>query len=546
MMQSNPLAKDGQSSLPIWTWLVPLPFFFIATLISLEAKITTGTSLFYFPLPFALTLTYWWGARVLPAYYINSVACAGLWGLERVELWPLYGLPEVVFVFLSWLFFVKFFSGKVWLPDTKQVIYFLIIGIILPLLIYKLLLELIFVLAGDAPPENYWNLFITTGFGDFISTFCLSIPLLYFFTRFMRDRSLVSVGEEMDDSPSFPLFSVLQWVELVVVTFLVYLVNNLLSFSDYWFLNGILSLYIAMRYGFPATVLVNSFILIITYVLPAASHEGFELSNFLMPSMLKTQLGTALLYVFTIITGRLVSDMRLTEKVLSDQNKDLNQMNKELDRFVYSVSHDLSAPLKSILGLVYISRLTNQQAEHRRQFDLIEKSANKLEHFVSEVLDYSLNKRTEIVVEDIDLKSLAHEVYDNLKFADGFSEVHFDFGDITHESISTDRSRLKIIFQNIFSNAIKFRRNHQQSVVKVSTEVHNESLMISIADNGQGIGREYVPRIFDMFFRGTDRAYGAGLGLYIAQEAAKAINARITVKSEYGEGSVFNVEFIRN
>src|ERR1044071_4257575 len=167
--------------------------------------------------------------------------------------------------------------------------------------------------------------------------------------------------------------------------------------------------------------------------------------------------------------------MRQTEKVLSDQNKDLNQVNKELDRFVYSVSHDLSAPLKSILGLVHISRLTNQQNEHRRQFDLIEKSVNKLEHFVSEVLDYSLNKRTEIVVENIDLKTLAHEVYDNLKFTQGFNEVYFDFGDIKHDEASTDRSRLKIILQNIFSNAIKFRRNHQQSIVKVSTELQDES-----------------------------------------------------------------------
>src|ERR1044071_9891916 len=231
MTHSVPLVKDDQRSLPKWTWVAPLPIFFIGTLISLESKITTGTSLFYFPLPFALTLTYWWGPRVLPAFYINAVACAGLWGLERTELYPLYGLPEVVFVFLSWLFFVKFFSGKVWLPDTQQIVYFLIIGILLPLAIYKLLLELIFVLAGDSPAEDYWNLFITTGFGDFISTFCLSIPLLYYLTRFMRKKSLALAGEG-EILPGFSVLSRWQWLELVVVAVVVYLINNFLSFGD--------------------------------------------------------------------------------------------------------------------------------------------------------------------------------------------------------------------------------------------------------------------------------------------------------------------------
>jgi hypothetical protein len=289
---------------------------------SLQAKITTGTSLFYFPIPFALTMTYWWGPRVLPAFYVNAVACAGLWGLERVELWPLYGIPEVLFVYLSWLFFIKLFPGKVWLPDTKQIVYFLIYGILLPLIIYKLILESIFLLAGDAPSTNYWNLFFTTGFGDFISTFCVSIPLLHFLTKFMNDKGLARLKGNIDPSFRHPIFSRLQWIELIAVAIAAYLINTLLSFSEYWFLNGILSLLVAMRFGFGATVLMNSYILLITYVVPA-THEVFAAGHFLGSNMFKTQLGTALLYVFTIITGRLVSDMRLTEKILNDQNRDL-------------------------------------------------------------------------------------------------------------------------------------------------------------------------------------------------------------------------------
>jgi signal transduction histidine kinase len=545
MLRLPGFSEGKTGPLPLWTWFAPLPISFIGTLLSLEAQVTIGTSLFYFPIPFCLTLIYWWGPRVLPGYYINSVACAGLWGLERVELWPLYGLPETLFVFLSWLFFVKFFSGKIWLPDTKQIVYFLIIGILLPLGIYKLLLEWIFLMSGDVPSINYWNLVITTGFGDFISTFCVSIPLLHFLTRSLYKRGWARLSEKIDVSFDRVLFSKSQWLELIVVAMAVFITNRFLDFSEYWFLSGILSLFVAVRFGFSATVVMNSYILVITYIVPAATQEDFSSTHFLTPAMLKTQLGTALLYVFSIITGRLVSDMRLTEKILNDQNQALSQMNSELDRFVYSVSHDISAPLKSILGLVNISKLTDKTPEHRRQFELIETSAYKLEHFVSEVLDYSRNKRSEVVVEDVNVKTLAQEVYDNLKFMKGFDEMHLDLTGITVESMTTDRRRLQIILQNLFSNAIKFRQSYLQSFIKVITIRDNDLLILSVQDNGQGIERQYMQQIFDMFFRGTDRTHGAGLGLYIAQEAARLVDAEITVASEYGKGSTFTIAFAK-
>jgi signal transduction histidine kinase len=526
--------------LPWWTWVAPLPIFFIGTLISLEAKITTGTSLFYLPLAFGITLTYWWGPRVLPAFYFNASACAGLWGLSRVALWPVYGLPELVFVALSWLLFVKLSSGKVSLPDTKQMVYFLVAGILIPLAVYKFMLESIFMLAGDAPVENYWNLLITTGFGDFISTFCLSLPLLYFLTPLLAKYNLLCRGETTERILPHTLRSKAHGLELFLVAVVASCINVFLDFIDYWFLNGILSLYVAMRFGFGATVLTNSYMLIITYMIPAAIHHGY-LPHFTESQTLKTQLGTALLYVFTIITGRLVSDMRLSEARLNERNNELNQMNSELDRFVYSVSHDLSAPLKSILGLVTISRLTSSEGEHRLHFDLIERSAYKLEAFVAEVLDYSRNRRTEAAHEQVNLKELSREVFQNLQFADGFNEIEFDDAAIQHEWVISDRGRLKMILQNLLSNAIKFRNKDRKSFIRLSTRLADDKLMLSIEDNGEGIKPELTPRIFDMFFRGSHRAEGSGLGLYIAREAAKKIDASLDVSSTHGQGSVFTI-----
>ncbi|HXR82246.1 MAG TPA: hypothetical protein VN763_15065, partial [Saprospiraceae bacterium] len=333
--------KGDEKKLPWWTWVVPLPIFFVGTLISLEAKVSTGTSLFYLPMPFALTLTYWWGLRVLPAFYLNATLCAGMWGLEKVYLWPVYGSPEVIFVFLSWLLFVRVARGNVCLPNTKNVIYFLLLGILVPLLVYKIILEFIFVMAGDAPKDHYWNLVITTGFGDLISTFCISLPLLFTTGNVMTRHGLMLYPDKPEDELE-TRYSLLQWAEILGIGALAYVINFYLSFVDYWFLNGILSLYIAIRFGFTVAILMNSYILIITYFIPAGTQANFSPELFLQSQMLKTQLGTGLLYVFTTITARLVSDMRLSEYQLNKQNKELNLVNTEMDRFVYSVSHDLS------------------------------------------------------------------------------------------------------------------------------------------------------------------------------------------------------------
>ncbi|HEV8512369.1 MAG TPA: ATP-binding protein [Cyclobacteriaceae bacterium] len=536
--------KSSEKKLPWWTWVAPLPIFFLGTLISLEAKISSGTSLFYLPIPFALVLTYWWGPRVLLTFYLNATLCAGLWGLETMILWPVYGSVEVIFAFLSWLLFVRVAKGNVTLPNTRNIIYFLLMGILIPLMVYKIILELVFLLAGDAPSDKYWNLVITTGFGDFISSFCISLPLLFFLGKTVIKRGLTLDVNKIDNELETK-YSFLQLMELLGIGSMAYLINYYLSFVDYWFLNGILSLYIAIRFGFASAILMNSYILIITYFIPAATQENFSPGLFLQSEMLKTQLGTGLLYVFTTITARLVSDMRLSEHRLNKQNKELNLFNSELDRFVYSVSHDLSAPLKSILGLVNISRLTNSETEHRKQFDLIEKSVGKLETFVQEVLDYSRNKRMDVHKDAISLKELCQEVFEDLQFMDGVLELEIDLTGIETTKLISDRVRLKVILRNIISNAIKFRKRNLKAVIKVSSKSLQDRFLLLIEDNGEGIRPEIQPKIFEMFFRGNERSNGSGLGLYIAREAARRIDSEILVKSEFGKGSEFTIVFQR-
>lgn len=543
--EANHIPKSGP--LPWWTWILPLFIFFAGTQISLWSKVTTGSSLFYFPVPFALILTYWWGPRVLIPFYLNAVLCAGFWGLDRIELWPLYGLPEVVFVALSWLIFIKMLKGQCWLPDIRQTIYFLLGGILIPLIIYKFFLELVFVLAGDVAKEKFWHLLVTTSLGDFISIFGISVPILCFFTRRMSSVGLAILAHPAPEKISLvreKLKSGARKLEIFLVAILVGYAGTVLNFGDYWFIYGVISLYIAIRFGFGITVVFNTYILIVTYILPSIFETGFSSAFILDEEKLKTQLGSSLLFVFSAITGRVMSDNEKVERRLSQQNVELEQTNRELDRFVYSVSHDLSAPLKSILGLVNIGRLTKSSEDQLSYLGKIESSVRKLEVFIREVLDYSQNKRLEVVKEQIQLKELCTEILENLKYVEEFGNVLVDLNGLSGLEITNDKTRLKIILNNLLTNAVKYQKRipGHQHLIRVSSLKKSDKVLIDIEDNGEGIHPDVQSKIFNMFFRGHHRSSGSGLGLYIARETAEKIGGSIFVRSEYGKGATFTVE----
>lgn len=552
MYEVDILNEDGNyisknNPLPWWTWVLPLFIFFVGTQISLWSKVTTGSSLFYFPVPFALILTYWWGPRVLLPFYLNAVLCAGFWGLDRIELWPLYALPEALFVFLSWLIFIKLMFGKCWFPDIRQTIYFLICGILIPLIIYKFFLEVIFVLMGDVPKEKFWHLLITTSLGDFISIFGISLPILYFFTRKVSRLGLAFFDFDVPDKISLvgeKLKSSRRIMEIILIAILVGYSSTILNFGDYWFIYGVVSLYVAIRFGFGTTVIFNTYILLVTYILPAVFETGFNNSFILDEEKLKTQLGSALLFVFSTVAGRVMTDNENVEKRLSQQNQELEQTNRELDRFVYSVSHDLSAPLKSILGLVNIGRLTKNSDDQLSYFGKIESSVRKLEVFINEVLDYSQNKRLEAVREQFKLKDLCTEILDNLKYIEEFRDVQVDLNGLSEQAITNDKTRMKIILNNILTNAVKYQKRipGHQHLVKVSSLQKPNKFLIDIEDNGEGIHPDVQDKIFNMFFRGHHRSNGSGLGLYIAKKAAEKIGGNISVRSEYGKGATFTLE----
>ncbi len=234
------------------------------------------------------------------------------------------------------------------------------------------------------------------------------------------------------------------------------------------------------------------------------------------------------------------------EKALRRQNEELVKINKELDSFVYSVSHNLRAPLMSVLGLINLVQVENKKTAPdpglNSYFAMMQQSIHKLDDTLKEILDYSRNARSELNVESIDFQRMVEDSFDRMKYMDGSEHISKTISIDSKATLFTDPYRLSVIINNLVSNAIKYRDvNKPQSLISIEATITDSRLSIVFRDNGIGISDDYINKIFDMFFRATDRSEGAGLGLYIVKETIDKLHGHIEVESEMGSGTLFKI-----
>lgn len=232
------------------------------------------------------------------------------------------------------------------------------------------------------------------------------------------------------------------------------------------------------------------------------------------------------------------------ERTLRKQNEQLVKINKELDSFVYSVSHNLRAPLMSVLGLINLVQIENKKGDQTMNsyFGMMQHSIHKLDDTLKEILDYSRNARSQLNITEVDTRKMAEDSFERLKYMEGSENISKSISVENDLPLFTDPYRLSVIINNLVSNAIKYRDvNKDHSVIDLHANVTDAHLELTFRDNGIGISEEYLPRIFEMFFRATERSDGAGLGLYIVRETVDKLHGSITVDSKIGEGTTFNI-----
>jgi len=235
------------------------------------------------------------------------------------------------------------------------------------------------------------------------------------------------------------------------------------------------------------------------------------------------------------------------ERSISVKNNELKEVNAELDKFFYSVSHDLRAPLTSLQGLLNLVETAENPKQLQEYIAMLRGRVDNLDQFVKSITAYASNSRQAIVHEPISLRSIFREVLENIRFypnADGIS-ITLDIPG--QQEFRSDPTRLQIIFGNLVANAVKHHDpKKQHPFIKITQELTIDHLTIIIEDNGIGIREEVLPRIFEMFYRGNEHSQGSGLGLFIVKEAVDKLHGTIAVRSVYGQGSTFAVRLPLN
>ncbi|MCS6823216.1 MAG: PAS domain-containing sensor histidine kinase [Cytophagaceae bacterium] len=244
-----------------------------------------------------------------------------------------------------------------------------------------------------------------------------------------------------------------------------------------------------------------------------------------------------------MITGVSVFARDITQR--KNFESAIMQTNFELDSFVYRASHDLRAPLRSILGLVNLLHMAQEKLETERYLTLIEKSIVKLDTFISDLINYSKNNRMPLNVEKISMDKLIDDICDNLAYMENANKVQV-YKKIEYingaSDFNSDTQRLSILLSNMLSNSYKYMNpSAENSWVRFDVVISPDIVQIIVQDNGIGIKEEYLDKIFNMFFRASETSYGSGLGLYIVKQIVEKLEGRIEVSSEINKGTSFKI-----
>jgi PAS domain S-box-containing protein len=221
---------------------------------------------------------------------------------------------------------------------------------------------------------------------------------------------------------------------------------------------------------------------------------------------------------------------------------ELKKRNAELDNYVYKVSHDLRSPLTSILGLINIIHMEKDMDTIRKYIGLIENRANKLDHFIQSVLSHSRTLNHEVKAEKIDFDRLIRDSFEELKYLVNWEKVRLIVEVKGKTDFYNDVLRMNILLKNFTSNAIKYINPYAEyHYLRYTIDIAEEQAVLTVEDNGLGIEEEYLGKIFDMFFRATEKSDGSGLGLYIVKQAIETLRGNISVESKPGKGTIFRI-----
>ena len=242
------------------------------------------------------------------------------------------------------------------------------------------------------------------------------------------------------------------------------------------------------------------------------------------------------------------SELLLKAKDLEKTLAQLRQTNREQAEFTYAISHDLKSPSNTITMLsdeLQVSLGDQMDAEAAELVSLIRKTSARMGRLVEDVLAYSRCLEQQAPLEAVDLNPVLAEILEDLRYDIAQSQAEIRLGQMPQ--VLGAPMQVKLLFQNLISNAMKFHHKDRTVKVSVSAQVGRARVIISVRDTGIGIAPEHFDRIFGLFQRlhTHDSFAGSGIGLALCQRIIGHLGGNISLTSQVGRGSCFRISLQR-
>jgi light-regulated signal transduction histidine kinase (bacteriophytochrome) len=237
-----------------------------------------------------------------------------------------------------------------------------------------------------------------------------------------------------------------------------------------------------------------------------------------------------------------ITERKQLEINLAKQAAELEAINKELESFSYSVSHDLRAPLRAIDGfsrIILKKHAAQLDAEAVSKFDIIRSNTEKMGQLIDDLLSFSRLGKAELSRRMVDMNLLVREVLEELEAANPDRNITFKIDPLPQ--LMVDQHLMKQVWSNLLANAVKFTRNRDVALIEVGVRTEQNDNICFIRDNGAGFDMKYHDKMFGVFQRLhlTSEYEGTGVGLAIVQRIIHRHGGRIWAQGEVDKGATF-------
>lgn len=256
--------------------------------------------------------------------------------------------------------------------------------------------------------------------------------------------------------------------------------------------------------------------------------------------------------LFTDITARKQAEAELArhredlEKLVAERTARLQDLVGELEHFSYTITHDLKSPLRAMRGFAEMASLACEEGGATGAKEFLQKistAAERMDKLIADALNYSRSVRQELPVEDVNAGVLLRGMLDS------YPDLQAKRASIRVDGplpmVLANEAGLTQVFSNLLGNAVKFVRPGEKPEIRIWATPRDGWVRIWVEDKGIGVSKEMLPRVFDMFARGSKAYEGTGIGLALVRKVVQRMGGKVGVESEEGKGSRFWVELKR-